>query len=471
MVTLLRTPPRVGSEGVTIAGMQIAVDDERKIGCDEIKPKLQAFSSPSSCSSASTRLPDSDSEEFLLDGREENDSSCSARGVEELRRTLQWDAVCNPCDTNLAWFRRCIEVNFAPWRSGDFATVGRLAKSVLGEVQHLKTEGGCSVAVKVMPTEKVVESRSKVTNEKELWLSDAEVTTVEDPSNEIAVLSFLLRAPEKCDFILRLVDIFQDASRTYVVTEYCEGGELFERVAYGEALCAEDARRCITQILFAVRHLHAHNVGHRDISLENVLLRQDNCVLMDFGQAVRLRTLDGIDLRYFTEAGKPMYRSPEMYVPREKSIQVICPSDAQPATVVQVCYEKRHCQVLLPADASPSLPCRAVPHGYAVAAADLFACGVCAFLLTVGKAPWAVARDIDPTFSFIRRQGVASLLRQWRVCEKAVEHTEDTLLAAMLNVDPIGRAGIHECLRHSWLSGHHQGGTDSSSEGKVTLGG
>jgi serine/threonine protein kinase len=446
MDILLRTPPRVGIEGVMMDGEE----DMRKNSCDDCKMALQA--SPSSCSSASTRLPDSDSEEFLLDGKEEENFS-SAAPLEELECSVQAHAVSDPCDTNLAWFRRCIEVNVAPWKSGDFTTVGRLASSVLGEVHHYTTKDGRSIAAKVMPTEKVLESQSKLVNERELWLGDTEVTTIEDPWNEIAVLSFLQTASQSCDFILRLHGIFQDANRTYVLTEYCEGGELFEQVAYGEAVCAEDSRRYLNQILAAVQHLHSHNVGHRDISLENVLLQQGSCVLMDFGQAVRLRTIDGTELRYFAEAGKRMYRSPEMYVPREQSIQVICPSDATAETVVQVCYDKRHCLVRLPADASPGFPCRAQPYGYAVAAADLFACGVCAFLLTVGKPPWAVARDIDPTYSFIRRQGVACLLRQWRFHEEAADHEEDTLLAAMLQVDPLRRASIDECLRHPWLSG------------------
>jgi serine/threonine protein kinase len=363
------------------------------------------------------------------------------------------DALSNPRDTNLTWFRHCVEVTFAAWVPGDFTTVGRLAKSVHAEVFHHTKKDGTSVVAKVMPTEKVMESRSRLANERSIWLSNAEVTTVEDSLNEIAVLTFLRRASENSDFVLKLLGVFQDTRNTYLVTEHCEGGELFEAVANGDISNAKESRRYISQLLLAVQYIHSHNVGHRDISLENVLLRHGKCVLIDFGQAVRLRTIDGTEMRYFAEAGKRMYRAPEMYVPREKTIQIICPPDAEPGTVAQVSFDRSRCQVLLPADANPGLPCRAEPYGYAIAPADLFACGVCAFVLAVGKPPWGVARDTDPTFSFIRRHGVATLLRQWRMCLDPVDHEEDSLLAAMLQVCPTSRPSVGECLRHAWLAG------------------
>lgn len=55
--------------------------------------------------------------------------------------------------------------------------------------------------------------------------------------------------------------------------------------------------------------------------------------------------------------------------------------------------------------------CSAVPAGYAAAPVDVFACGICAFLLAVGKPPWTVAMDTDPSFSFTCRHGVGLLDR------------------------------------------------------------
>lgn len=274
--------------------------------------------------------------------------------------------------------------------------------------------------------------------------------------NEIAVLTYLQCSHAQCPFLIRLLGTFQDLGSAYLITEYCEGGELFERVAYGDPLSEGEKKRCMSQVLQAVRHLHRNNVGHRDISLENILLRRGDCVLMDFGQAVRLRATDGTVLRYYAEAGKRMYRAPEMYVPRERHIQVICPRDAAPGSITQVSYGRCRCEVVLPMDAVPSKSCMAETCGYTVASADIFACGVTAFVLVTRKPPWSVAQDTDPTFSFIRRHGIPNLLHQWRgggfYRPGTAPSDEESLLAQMLRVNPLERPGLHECFVNPWLA-------------------
>lgn len=54
-----------------------------------------------------------------------------------------------------------------------------------------------------------------------------------------------------------------------------------------------EKKRYLGDILQGVAHLHRHNIGHRDLSLENVLLRKGSAVLIDFGQAVMLKDSDG----------------------------------------------------------------------------------------------------------------------------------------------------------------------------------
>lgn len=426
-----------------------------------------------SCASASTRSPassESSSEEdsedgsaplalFGLDDQEEEGQDSPVQAAPPLRRRRRRRRSRGPSDardSDLAYFWRCVQVDLAPWSRGGFSVVGRIATSVHGEVRYVRAADGTAAVAKVVSSESVAKSREKMANERHAWFGDTEMTVVEDPWNEIAVLTYLQRATEQCSFIIRLLGMFQDDSSAYLVTEYCDGGDLFERVAYGDPLAEEEKARYVSQLLHAVQHLHRHNIGHRDISLENVLLRGGDCVLMDFGQAVRLRAMDGLVLRYFAEAGKKMYRAPEMYVPRERSIQVVCPAGAARGggLVAQVCYDRSRCEVLLPKDAEPGKPCSVEPHGYAAAPVDVFACGVCAFVLAAGKPPWVVARDIDPTFSFIRRNGVPALLRQWRAGLPGVDaspHIEDSFLAATLRVDPTQRVDVDECLRNHWL--------------------
>ncbi|CAE8599184.1 unnamed protein product [Polarella glacialis] len=371
-------------------------------------------------------------------------------------------ALSDPLATNIAYFRRSVEVALEPWvpaeLGGQFTVVARLAKSVHGEVLYVQDREGVGAVAKVVPKEtarKTLAGTDSEINERHIWLGSLEIPQLEDLGTEIAVLRYLQRSHEQSSHVVRLLGAFEDACSTYLVTEYCDEGELFERVAYGDPLAETEKKRYVSEMLQAVQHLHRHNVGHRDVSLENVLLRRGRCVLMDFGQAVRLRAVDGTELRYYAEAGKRMYRSPEMYVSRVSPVQVVCPSDGVPGSVVQVAFDRTRCQVLLPKDAVPGKPCFAEPHGYAAAPADLFACGVCAFILTAGKPPWAAALDSDASFSFIRRHGVVTLLQQWRGGARGPPSTppseEESLLAQMLRVDPTRRSTVDECLRSSWL--------------------
>mmetsp|Transcript_77169 Transcript_77169/g.136189 ORF Transcript_77169/g.136189 Transcript_77169/m.136189 type:complete len:542 (-) Transcript_77169:94-1719(-) len=356
--------------------------------------------------------------------------------------------------------RPCIEV-FEPWSVAGFTMVARLAKSMHGEVHYLQDKDGCGAVAKVMPKDAVkltgnppILALPQEHNERLVWFSDTEVLSVEDMKSEIAALHFLQRTFEQSDHIIRLRGTFQDETSIYLVTEYCDEGDLFERVAYGEPLAEIEKKRYVSELLQAVQHLHRHNLGHRDVSLENVLLRRGKCVLTDFGQAVRLRRADGTSIRYYAEAGKKMYRSPEMHVPRSDAIQVVCPAESSPGAVAQVSYERTRCEVLLPADAVPGKPCTAEPYGYAAAPADVFACGVCAFVLAVGKPPWTAAMDTDPSFSFIRRHGVTNLLQQWRGGARGPPSSpteEESLLAEMLRVDPTKRSAVDECLWSQWL--------------------
>jgi len=71
--------------------------------------------------------------------------------------------------------------------------------------------------------------------------------------------------------IARLHNVYETEDGISLLTEYCEGGELYfslqERGVFSDADAAEAAR----QMLRAVGYLHAHSVVHRDLKLENFL--------------------------------------------------------------------------------------------------------------------------------------------------------------------------------------------------------
>ena len=73
------------------------------------------------------------------------------------------------------------------------------------------------------------------------------------------------------------MEAFRDSRNYYIVTEYCEGGELFSHVL--DKVQLKDAEACwITQRLCeTVKYMHSTTtICHRDLKPENILFTKKN---------------------------------------------------------------------------------------------------------------------------------------------------------------------------------------------------
>jgi len=112
----------------------------------------------------------------------------------------------------------------------------------------------------------------------------------------------IMKLLENNPHVLTLFDVFETDEEIHLITEYCEGGELFDAIKskgsrrnsfrsrgrYSEP----QASRITSQILKALEDLHANGIVHRDIKPENILLfnRDESDIqvkLCDFGVARR----------------------------------------------------------------------------------------------------------------------------------------------------------------------------------------
>eukprot|EP00931_Biecheleriopsis_adriatica_P103609 TRINITY_DN78417_c0_g1_i1.p1 TRINITY_DN78417_c0_g1~~TRINITY_DN78417_c0_g1_i1.p1 ORF type:complete len:709 (-),score=166.60 TRINITY_DN78417_c0_g1_i1:55-2127(-) len=88
--------------------------------------------------------------------------------------------------------------------------------------------------------------------------------------------------------VAKLEIIYETDEEVHLVMEYMAGGELYKRLSCQKRYSEEAAARCIRQVLLAVAYLHAHQVVHRDLKLENFLYDSedsDHLKLIDFGFA------------------------------------------------------------------------------------------------------------------------------------------------------------------------------------------
>ncbi|WKY06721.1 hypothetical protein Q1695_006699 [Nippostrongylus brasiliensis] len=109
--------------------------------------------------------------------------------------------------------------------------------------------------------------------------------------------------------IIQIYEVFENREKIILVMEYASGGELYDYVSRFGSLPESEARRIFRQITSAVLYCHKHQVAHRDLKLENILLDQDNnAKIADFG----LSNYFGTKSLLTTFCGSPLYASPEI---------------------------------------------------------------------------------------------------------------------------------------------------------------
>ena len=136
-------------------------------------------------------------------------------------------------------------------------------------------------------------ARNKVTDEKvalkQIKKSTANLLSDGEIKDEIEILK-TLDHPD----IVRIIESFNTKNSYILITEYCEGGELFDQVK--NQLSETQIAVIFRQLLSGLAYLHSNNIVHRDLKLENILIHEIekskttgedlfNIKIIDFGTA------------------------------------------------------------------------------------------------------------------------------------------------------------------------------------------
>mmetsp|Transcript_55482 Transcript_55482/g.154651 ORF Transcript_55482/g.154651 Transcript_55482/m.154651 type:complete len:367 (-) Transcript_55482:189-1289(-) len=122
--------------------------------------------------------------------------------------------------------------------------------------------------------------------------------------------------------ITKLIDFFEEDKFFYVVLEYLDGGELFDRIVKKTFYNEKEARDLVFTLLMCIRYIHDQNIVHRDLKPENLLLvskdENSDVKIADFGFATHA---EGFTIT--SQCGTPGYIAPEIL----KSIPYGKPAD------------------------------------------------------------------------------------------------------------------------------------------------
>ncbi|KAL3337984.1 hypothetical protein AABB24_030249 [Solanum stoloniferum] len=176
-------------------------------------------------------------------------------------------------------------------RLGKYEVGKTLGEGNFGKVKYARhVETGQSFAIKILEKSRILDLRS-----------------TDQIKREIGTLK-LLKHPN----VVRLYEVLASKSKIYMVLEYVNGGELFDRIVSKGKLSEPQGRKLFQQLIDGVSYCHDKGVFHRDLKLENVLIDlRGNIKITDFGLSALPQHFRDDGLLH-TTCGSPNYVAPEI---------------------------------------------------------------------------------------------------------------------------------------------------------------
>ena len=198
----------------------------------------------------------------------------------------------------------------------------------------------------------------------------------------------------------RIYEFFENDCMYYIVIEYCNGGDLFDRIIELKTFTESQAAEIINQILLSVNYLHSKGFVHRDIKPENILMSDKETLalkLIDFDTAAVYRNAT-LQKMY----GTPLYMAPE---------------------ILKGKYNEK---------------------------CDLWSCGVILHILLTGGPPYDGTDD--EIFKLLKNVKINFKEKSFDfISPEAID-----LLKKLLQPDPRKRISAVEACNHPWLSKYKQ---------------
>ena len=264
--------------------------------------------------------------------------------------------------------------NKYPTTKINFYKYGRLlGKGAFGKVNlslHVLT--GRLVAIKSINKTKLVKERQR---------------------KKIQIETTIMKNLSKSNNIVKIFETYETKKHYCIVMEYICAGDLLSYIKKRGKLTEQVAKFIFKQIVLTLQYIHNHNIVHRDIKLDNILIDLDNNIkICDFGVSRIIKNNETM----IEQCGTPAYIAPEILLNRG--------------------YE-----------------------GYGV---DVWSAGVVLYAMLSGSVPFKGNNIRDLHDSIIK--GEYSPIKE---ISKEASH----LLKSILEVDPKKRISTKDILVHPWL--------------------
>jgi calcium-dependent protein kinase len=200
--------------------------------------------------------------------------------------------------------------------------------------------------------------------------------------------------------IVRCYEIFEDQWKFFISMEYCEGGELFAKIAKLKKFNEKNAANVMSQLLSAVSHCHERLIIHRDLKPENILITENDSFsikVADFGSSCFIdpdKLINGC-------FGSAYYVAPEVLLDE---------------------YNEK---------------------------CDVWSCGVILFIMITGKPPYP-GKDSKRILNLVKTAPLTITSEKMAGVSPACVD----LLKKMLQVNPKLRITAKDAVNHEWIVNH-----------------
>ncbi|CAI4046052.1 hypothetical protein SKDZ_12G1460 [Saccharomyces kudriavzevii ZP591] len=222
-----------------------------------------------------------------------------------------------------------------------------------------------------------------------------------------ASLGQILYHPHIC----RLFEMCTMSNHFYMLFEYVSGGQLLDYIIQHGSLKEHHARKFARGIASALQYLHANNIVHRDLKIENIMISSSGEIkIIDFG----LSNIFDYRKQLHTFCGSLYFAAPELL-------------KAQPYTGPEV---------------------------------DIWSFGIVLYVLVCGKVPFD-----DENSSILHEK-----IKKGKVDYPSHLSIEAiSLLTRMIVVDPLKRATLKNVVDHPWMNRGYDFKTPSYVPNRVPI--
>jgi len=198
--------------------------------------------------------------------------------------------------------------------------------------------------------------------------------------------------------IMQLYEVYNDKTNFYIVTEFCQGGDLFDAISKKGNFNEKEASKIMKQVLSAITYSHQNNIVHRDLKPENILLEDkgsDSIIkIIDWGCAKNFNKNEKLT----NKDGTPYYIAPE---------------------VLEGNYDEK---------------------------CDIWSCGVILYIMLCGYPPFDGESE-EEILEKVKKGSFDFPKEEWKnISKDAID-----LIQKMLTFESNKRISALDCLSHNWF--------------------